>query len=123
MQPKRLSWTFLGQMAGLLFVVSLLSTAHAQYYGGAYDGNQKDAPINVSSYPADIQHAYKTFRYTCSECHTLARAFDETSTPATAKHWVEVMQAKPAADFSDKQAQEIIKFLNYYHAHPPEAAW
>ncbi|MFP5211579.1 MAG: hypothetical protein ACLGRW_20035 [Acidobacteriota bacterium] len=124
MQPKRFSWMIAVRLAGLLLVAGMLGTAaQAQFYGGTYTGNKKDAPIDVSTYPANIQRAYKSFKYTCSECHTLDRALRETDTPATAKHWVYLMQAKPAADFNDREAERIIEFLNYYHAHPPKDNW
>ena len=123
MQHKRFSRITAGRLAGFFLVAALVGTAHAQYYGGTYTGNKKDAPIDVSSYPANIQRAYKTFKSTCSECHTLNRSFGETDTPDTAKHWVNLMQDKPAADFNDRQAEQIIEFLNYYHAHPPKDSW
>ena len=123
MQPKSFSWIPAGRMAGLLFVAALFfGTAYAQY-GGTWTGNQKDKPIDVSSYPANIQQGYKTFRHTCSQCHPLARALRYTQTPTTAEHWVSVMQAKPAADFNDRQAKQIIEFINYYNAHPPKDSW
>ena len=122
MQHKEVSWNMAGRMAGLLLVVGLLGTAHAQY-GGFFNGNKKDKPIDVSSYPANIQQGYKTFKYTCSECHTLDRSLRVTQTPAMAKYWVQLMQAKPAADFNDRQATEIIDFINYYQSHLPKGKW
>ncbi|MHB8390833.1 MAG: c-type cytochrome [Acidobacteriaceae bacterium] len=122
MQHKKFSWNMAGRMAGLLLVAGLLGTAHAQY-GGFFTGNKRDKPIDVSSYPANIQQGYKAFKYTCSECHTLDRALRTTQTPATAEHWVHVMQAKPAADFDDRQAEQIIDFINYYQSHLPKDKW
>jgi mono/diheme cytochrome c family protein len=123
MQPKGFSRAIAGRMAGLLLVAALAAAAHAQFYGGAYTGNKKDKPIDVSSYPANIQQEYKTFKYTCSECHTLDRSLRGTQTPAVAEHWVKVMQAIPAADFNDRQAKQIIDFINYYQSHLPKDEW
>lgn len=122
MRHREFLWKMAGRMAGLLFVAGLLGTAHAQY-GGFFTGNKKDKPIDVSSYPANVQQGYKAFKYTCSECHTLDRALRTTQTPSTAEHWVHVMQAKPAADFGDRQAREIIDFINYYQSHLPKDKW
>ncbi len=122
MQNRGFSWAIAGRMAGLLFVAGFLGTAYAQY-GGAYTGNQKDKPIDVSSYPANVQKDYKVFKYSCSECHTLDRALRTTQTPDTAKHWVHVMQANPAADFNDRQAKQIIEFIDYYQSHLPKDEW
>ena len=123
MQPKGFSRMIAGRIAGLFLVAVLAGTAHAQFYGGTYTGNKKDKPIDVSSYPANVQQEYKVFKYACSECHTLDRSLRFTQTPATARHWVELMQAKPAADFNDKQATEIIDFINYYQSHLPKDKW
>ena len=122
MQHKKFSWNMAGRMAGLLLVAGLLGTAHAQY-GGFFTGNKRDKPIDVSSYPANVQQGYKVFKYTCSECHTLDRSLRTTQTPATAKYWVKLMQAKPAADFDDRQAEQIIDFINYYQSHLPKDKW
>ena len=122
MQHNNFSWNMAGRMAGLLLVVGLLGTALAQY-GGFFTGNKKDKPIDVSSYPADVQQGYKAFKYTCSECHTLDRSLRTTQTPAAAEHWVHVMQAMPAADFNDRQAKQIIDFINYYQSHLPKDKW
>ena len=123
MQRNELSWAVAGWIVGLLLLAGVLGTANAQFYGGTYTGNKKDKPIDVSSYPANIQQGYEIFKHTCSECHTLDRALRLTGTPYTAKRWVYVMQAKPAADFNNTQAKQIIEFLDYYHAHPPKDNW
>ena len=123
MQPNRFSWATAGRITGLLLMACFFGTAYASQYGGTLTGNQKDKPIDVSSYPMHIQQGYKTFKHTCSECHPLARALRYTNTPATAKHWVAVMQGKPAADFNDRQAKQIIEFINYYNAHLPKDSW
>lgn len=122
MQNKGVSWSVLGRMAVLLMLIAgLLGTVQAQF-GGFFTGNKKDTPINVTAYPANVQQEYKVFKYKCSECHTTDRALRRTQTPELAKFWVEQMQAMPAADITDKQATEIIDFINYYQARVPKAA-
>lgn len=115
MQRKEL----FGTMAGLLLAVGLLGTAHAQF-GAYFNGNKKDKPIDVSSYPANIQREYRVFKNKCSECHTTAKALQRVQTPDLAKLWVLKMQAMPAADITDKQATEIIDFINYNQSRAPK---
>jgi mono/diheme cytochrome c family protein len=120
MQSKGFSWRMAGRMVGLLLLLAgLLGTVQAQF-GGFFNGNKKDKPINVVAYPANVQKEYKVFEYKCSECHTTARALRRTQTPDLAKFWVLQMQAMPAADITDKQATEIIDFINYYQARAPK---
>ena len=122
MQHRELLRSMAKRVAGLLLLIGLVGTAHAQF-GGFFNGNKRDKPIDVSSYPANVQQGYKVFKYACSECHTLDRSLRFTQTPATARHWVELMQAKPAADFNDRQAKQIIDFINYYQSHLPKDKW
>ena len=119
MQHREFLRSMAKRVAGLLLLISLVGTAHAQF-GGFFNGNKKDKPIDVSSYPANIQQGYKVFKYACSECHTMARGLRTTQTPAMASYWVLQMQALPAADFNDKQVTEIIDFINYYQSHLPK---
>ena len=120
MQSKGSFWNTAGRMVGLLLLVfGLLGTAHAQF-GGFFKGNVKDKPIDVSSYPPNVQQEYKVFKNTCSECHTLDRGLRTTQTPIMSEYWVLQMQSMPASDFNDRQAKEIIDFINYYQAHPPK---
>ncbi len=118
MQSKGLLRGTAGRMVGLLLVVGLFGTAHAQF-GGFFNGNKRDKPIDVSSYPANIQQGYRVFKNKCLECHTLNRGLRVTQTSAMAKYWVLQMQAMPAADFNDRQAMEIVDFIDYYQSHLP----
>lgn len=86
--------------------------------GRSADQSSAYKPLDVSRYPAEIQQDYKVFSTSCSKCHTLVRGLRETKTPAKATFWVHKMQAMPAAHISDRQAGEIIRFINYYQTHP-----
>ncbi len=120
MQRKKFFRTMAGRMAGMLVVVaSLLGTAQAQF-GGIFSGNESDKPIKVSSFPANVQQEYKLFQNKCSECHTTAKALQHVQTPDLAKFWVLQMQAMSAADITDKQATEIIDFINNEQLHQPK---
>ena len=119
MQRREFLRSITKRVAGPLLLIGLVGTAHAQF-GGFFNENKKDKPIDVSSYPANVQREYKVFKYACSECHTMARGLRTTQTPAMASYWVLQMQALPAADFNDKQVTEIIDFINYYQSHLPK---
>ena len=69
--------------------------------------------INVSSYPAELQKAYKTFSGKCSKCHTIARPINTTMARAEWERYVKRMMHKPNSGISDKQGKEIFDFIVY----------
>lgn len=69
--------------------------------------------INVSSYPADQQKAYKLFESKCSKCHTIARPINTTMTRDEWERYVKRMMHKPNSGISDSQGKEIFGFLAY----------
>jgi hypothetical protein len=71
--------------------------------------------IDVSSYPSDIQVAYKVFAVRCSRCHTLARPLNARIDDP--QHWVRYvarMRLNPTSGINAKDAQTILRFLLYY---------
>jgi hypothetical protein len=71
------------------------------------------ASINVSSYPADQQKAYKMFADKCSKCHTIARPINTTMTKPEWERYVKRMMHKPNSGISDAQGKTIYDFLAY----------
>src|SRR5271165_1203858 len=71
------------------------------------------ATINVSSYPADQQKAYKVFTDKCSKCHTIARPINTTMTRPEWERYVKRMMHKPNSGISDSQGKTIFDFLAY----------
>ena len=71
------------------------------------------ASINVSSYPAAQQKAYKLFEGKCSKCHTIARPINTTMTKPEWERYVKRMMHKPNSGISNNQGKEIYDFLAY----------
>jgi hypothetical protein len=72
--------------------------------------------VDVSSYPPEIQSAYRVFAVRCSRCHTLARPLNaRISDP---QHWIRYvtrMRRQPGSGINSSNAQIILRFLLYYH--------
>lgn len=71
------------------------------------------AKIDVSSYPAEQQKAYKVFSDKCAKCHTIARPINTTMTKDEWSRYVKRMMHKPNSGISDSQGKEIFEFLAY----------
>jgi cytochrome c5 len=69
--------------------------------------------IDVGSYPAEQQKAYKVFNDKCSKCHTIARPINTTMTKDEWSRYVKRMMHKPNSGISDSQGKEIFEFLAY----------
>ena len=69
--------------------------------------------IDVSSYPANMQSAYKTFSGKCSKCHTIARPINTMMKRDEWERYVKRMMHKPNSGISDSQGKQIFDFLVY----------
>lgn len=69
--------------------------------------------IDVSSYPAEIQSAYKLFTGKCSKCHTIARPLNTTMTREEWERYVKRMMHKPNSGINEKQGKQIFDFVIY----------
>jgi hypothetical protein len=71
--------------------------------------------IDVSTYPPQIQAAYRVFAVRCSRCHTLARPLNaQIDDP---DHWVRYvtrMRRNPTSGINRKDAEIILQFLLFY---------
>lgn len=77
--------------------------------------------VDVSSYPRDVQRAYRVFALRCSRCHTLARPLNARIDDP--QHWIRYvrrMRRMPGSGIDHTNADLILKFLLYYHR-PEEA--
>jgi hypothetical protein len=93
-----------------LLLVAACSDAHATRRGDRVD---------VSSYPPDIQAAYRVFAVRCSRCHTLARPLNAHITDP--QHWIRYvtrMRRQPGSGINADNADIILRFLLYYHREP-----
>lgn len=87
-----------------------------------YDQNATPPKINISAYPPKIQQDYEKFNRKCSECHSTESSLKLSMSPAQWKYWVGQMAAMPSSNINDKDAKEILAFLNYDEAHRKAAA-
>jgi hypothetical protein len=69
--------------------------------------------VDVSSYPAEQQKAYKLFTDKCSKCHTIARPINTSMTREEWERYVKRMMHKPNSGISDSQGKAIFEFLAY----------
>jgi hypothetical protein len=67
--------------------------------------------IDVSSYPAPIQSAYKLFSTKCSKCHTIARPINTLMKRDEWERYVKRMMHKPNSGINDSQGKKIFDFL------------
>ncbi len=68
--------------------------------------------VDVSTYPASIQEAYKVFVNKCGKCHTAARALNSPySTPEEWNSYVNKMMKKPGSGITPKEGKLIFDFL------------
>lgn len=69
--------------------------------------------IDITSYPAEQQKAYKLFSEKCSKCHTIARPINTTMARSEWERYVKRMMHKPNSGISDNQGKTIFEFLAY----------
>lgn len=69
--------------------------------------------IDISSYPAEQQKAYKVFSEKCSKCHTIARPINTTMSRPEWERYVKRMMHKPNSGISDGQGKTIFEFLAF----------
>jgi hypothetical protein len=94
--------------------VTVLVTLVAYGCAGANKLRHGDS-VDVSSYPTDIQVAYKVFAVRCSRCHTLARPLNaRIDDPQHWERYVARMRLNSASGINVKDAQIILRFLHYY---------
>ena len=94
--------------------LTIIFSAIAYGCAGANKFRHGDS-LDVSSYPSDIQVAYKVFAVRCSRCHTLARPLNARIDDP--QHWVRYvarMRLNPTSGINAKDAQTILRFLLFY---------
>ncbi len=79
-----------------------------------YAADKGPSTIDVSTFPPEMQEAYKLFAQKCSRCHTLARPINTDMTTQEWKRYVKRMMNKPDSGISPKQGKAIYKFLKFY---------
>ncbi len=106
-RSKRFAWV--AAAAGLFGSLTLV----AQTSTVALPQDKGPSKIDVSSYPPEMQKAYKLFADKCSKCHTIARPINTTMARPEWERYVKRMMHKPNSGISDKQGKEIFEFIMY----------
>jgi hypothetical protein len=104
-RPARLGAALFG--IGAALIILACGDSHTRWHADTVD---------VSSYPADIQQAYKVFANRCSRCHPLSRPLN--STIRDPQHWiryVQRMRLQPGSGIDAQNGAVILRFLLYYH--------
>ncbi len=78
----------------------------------AYD--KGPAKIDVSTYPPEMQAAYKLFAAKCGKCHTLARAINcEFALEDEWERYVKRMMRKAGSFITPDEGKRIFEFVTY----------
>lgn len=107
----------IGRVVWWLAAVAPAVLGTALLLNAQYDQNAAPPKIDISSYPPEIQRDYKVFNQKCSECHSTANSLKLSMSPEQWKYWVGHMAAMPSSNINDKDATEILAFLNYDEVH------
>jgi hypothetical protein len=99
------------QMAVMAAISALL--AAAQTSNVVLPQDKGPDKLDISSYPAPVQSAYKLFTGKCSKCHTIARPINTTMKRDEWERYVKRMMHKPNSGISDSQGKQIFDFLIY----------
>lgn len=111
-----------GRMIWGLAISVSVTFGTALVVSAQYDQNAAPPEINVSGYPPEIQRDFRLFKEKCSECHSIGSSLKLSMSPSQWNYWVGQMEAMPSSHTNDKEAQEILAFLNYDETHRKAAA-
>lgn len=76
-------------------------------------GPKKIEASILSTYPAEMQTAYKLFAKKCSKCHTIARPINTNMKLEDWERYTKRMMRKPNSNISKEERETIYKFLEY----------
>lgn len=103
--------------ASLTAFLAIATSAVAQF-GTHYE----ETKINVGSYPPEIQIGYRVFANKCSACHDLSSSLKQSRSSEAWTAEVRRMQAMASSHISDREADQIVKFLAYDETHRKDLA-
>lgn len=109
-------WRFL--LAASLTALLAITTSAVAQFGTHYE----ETKINVGSYPPEIQNYHRVFANKCSACHDLSSSLKQSRTPEAWTAEVHRMQAMASSHISDREADQIVKFLAYDETHRKDLA-
>lgn len=106
-------------LPAVAFVAFVLSIGPAY---GQFTQNRDTVKINTAALSPEIQKDFRVFQARCNECHGLDTSLKPSLSAAQWASEVKRMQAMASAQFNDRDADQILKFLTYDEAHRKAAA-
>lgn len=107
----------IGRATSWLVVAIPIMLGGAVVFSAQYGQNATSPKIDISSYPPEIRKDYRVFNEKCSTCHSTASSIKLSMSPVEWKYWVTQMENRASSDINDKEAKQVLDFLNYDETH------
>lgn len=108
-------------LSGVFSLAIVLSASTGAAYG-QFTQNRDTIKISAAGLPAEIHKDFRVFQAKCNECHGLDTSLKPSLSAAQWASEVKKMQAMASAQFNDRDADQILKFLRYDEEHRKAAA-
>lgn len=110
------------RILSVVFSVAVVLSTGTGAARGQFTQNRDTIKINTASLPPEIHKGYRVFQARCNECHGLDASLKPSLSAAQWTSEVKRMQAMASAQFNDRDADQILKFLRYDESHRKAAA-
>jgi len=108
-------------LSGVFSLAIVLSTGTGAAHG-QFTQNRDTIKIDTAGLPPEIHKDFRVFQAKCNECHGLDTSLKPSLSAAQWASEVKRMQAMASAQFNDRDADQILKFLRYDEEHRKAAA-
>src|ERR1017187_3679166 len=108
-------------LSGVFSVAIVLSTGTGAVHG-QFTQNRDTIKIDTAALPPEIHKDFRVFQAKCNECHGLDTSLKPSLSDTQGTSEVKRMQAMASAQFNDRDADQILKFLRYDESHRKAAA-
>lgn len=108
-------------LSGVFSLAIVLSTGTGAAHG-QFTQNRDTIKIDTAGLPPEIHKGFRVFQAKCNECHGLDTSLKPSLSAAQWTSEVKRMQAMASAQFNDRDADQILKFLRYDELHRKAAA-
>ena len=108
-------------LSGMFSLAIVLSTGTGAAHG-QFTQNRDTIKIDTASLPPEIHKGFRVFQAKCNECHGLDTSLKPSLSDTQWTSEMKRMQAMASAQFNDRDADQILKFLRYDEVHRKAAA-
>ena len=108
-------------LSGVFSLAFVLSTGTGAAHG-QFTQNRDTIKIDTASLPPEIHKDFRVFQAKCNACHGLDTSLKPSMSDTQWTSEVKQMQAMASAQFNDRDADQILKFLRYDESHRKAAA-